>query len=247
MHGGAQRSYRLHVPSSYSGQPMALVLVLHGYTETAQLIQLQTGFDALSAPRDYVTVYPQGLSNSWNGGGTCCGSSATQNVDDAGFLRALIAALSAEYCVDARRVHVAGMSNGGFMAHRVACELADVVASVASCAGQLQRSPCSPSRHVPLIQMHGTSDAIVPYNGVWYPSTETTMRGWAMRNGCTATTPTRTSSTSAVDVDEWPCPADGRVVLHSVKGGSHTWFQPSTGNPGATRVFADFFDANPKP
>lgn len=246
MHGGQQRSYRLHAPPSTS-QPLALILVLHGYLETAQLIQLQTDFDSLSTARGYVTVYPQGVSNSWNGGGTCCGSAATQNVDDTGFLRQVISAVSAEYCIDPKRVHVTGMSNGGFMTHRIACELSDVVASAASCAGQLQRSPCSPGRHVPFIQMHGTSDAIVPYNGVWYPSTDATMKSWATRNGCTSSTPMRTSSNAAVDVDTWPCPTDGPVVLHTVKGGSHTWFPATTGNPGATRVFADFFDANPKP
>jgi len=247
MHGNQQRSYQLHAPATLGSQPAALVVVLHGYTETASIIQLQSNFDDLAGARRYVMVYPQGVSNSWNGGGTCCGTAAGQNVDDVGFLRRVISDVSAEYCIDPKRVHVTGMSNGGFMAHRVACELSDVVASAASCAGQLQRSPCTPGRKVPIVQMHGTSDPIVPYNGVWYPSTDATMKSWATRNGCTSTTPARTSPSSAVDVDTWPCSAEGRVVLHSVKGGLHTWFQPGAGNPGATRVFADFFDANPMP
>ncbi len=247
MHGGVQRSFRVHASAASATGRVPLVLVLHGYTETASLIQLQTGFDAVANARGWITVYPQGVSNSWNGGGTCCGTAVSQNVDDVGFLRAVINALKAEYSIDDKRVHVTGMSNGGFMAHRAACELSDLIASAASCAGQLQRMPCTPSRPVPIVQMHGTSDAIVPYTGIWYPSTDATMKAWATRNGCSSQTPTRTGTSGSVSTDEWPCPATGRVVLHTVTNGSHTWFQPSASNPGATRTFADFFDANPMP
>lgn len=133
--GGTTRSYEIHLPPSYDGtRPLPLVLNFHGFTSS-------------------------GLDQSWNAG-LCCGRSATLDVDDVGFTRAIIDDISSRACVDPSRVYATGMSNGGFFSHRLACEAADVIAAVAPVAGVLgiDEEACNPARPIPIIHLHGTGD-----------------------------------------------------------------------------------------
>jgi polyhydroxybutyrate depolymerase len=123
--GGRTRTFRVHVPPSYTGKrAVPLVLDLHFLGGTAGLQQYLSGFAQKSDEAGFIVVWPQGVSASWNG--TVCGGAAlAQNIDDVGFLRALVDQLAAIADIDHSRVYATGLSCGASMAHRLACEAAD--------------------------------------------------------------------------------------------------------------------------
>ena len=106
---------------------------------------------------------PGGI-RTWNAG-TCCGYAVSSNVDDAGFVRDLIDRLEANACVDRRRVYAAGMSNGAELSHRLACDLADRIRAIGPVAGVDVTTACAPARAVPMLEVHGTADQNVPFDG----------------------------------------------------------------------------------
>lgn len=255
--GGATRTYRLHVGRAYAPtRPAGLVLSFHGYTSDAAQQELYTGMDALADARGWLVAYPQGTANSWNGG-QCCGEATRTGVDDVAFVRALIARVSAEFCVDDARVYATGMSNGGFLSHRLACELADRIAAIAPVAGVLGIPACSPSRAVPVLHFHGTLDALVPYNGggvLAFTSVADTMRGWATRNGCSGA-PAEFLRRGIVRCERWSgCRDDASVELCTVEGGGHTWpgafpvaaLGVTTRDVSASEMMLDFFARHPR-
>ena len=142
---------------------MPLVLDFHGYLgssgEQATFSQITPAADAAGV----AIVLPQGVGNSWNGG-ACCGQAASEDIDDVGFIRALVDAMDMHVCFDAARVYAMGMSNGGYISNRLGCEAADVFAAIGPVAGMIQIpfEECQPSRPVPVMHFHGTADLIVP-------------------------------------------------------------------------------------
>ena len=145
---------------------MPLVIVLHGAIQGNASAERMSGMSALADKEKFVAVYPQGTSMmgnapTWNAG-NCCGYAQQKNVDDIAFLRALIGKLEKDYSIDAKRIYVTGISNGGMMSFRVACEMADVVAAVAPVEGA-QNVDCKPSAPVSVIVFHGTADRLVPF------------------------------------------------------------------------------------
>ena len=112
----------------------------------------------------FIAVHPKGGGNTWNAG-LCCGEAMTAKVDDVGFVAAMLDELEARFCVDTDRVFACRLSNGGFISHRLACELSERIAAIAPVAGTNVTSPCAPSQPVSVIHFHGTADTLVPYNG----------------------------------------------------------------------------------
>lgn len=163
-HGGRTRTYLLHVPASFKGGPVALVLDFHGYSRTGSSQRSGSGWDKLSEREGILVAYPDGVGSSWNVGG-CCGSAGSANVDDVGFVRALIDKLASEACVDRTRVFASGVSNGAGMVGRLGCEAADVIAGVSLVSSDLRTSPCRPVRPVTEIAFRGTADTLEPYEG----------------------------------------------------------------------------------
>jgi polyhydroxybutyrate depolymerase len=149
------------------------------------------------------------------------------NRDDVGFAKALVTVISTAACIDSKRVYATGMSNGGFMAHRLACEAADVFAAIAPVAGQMGVSNCQPSRPVPVIHFHGTADATIRYDmpqfsaeGVDVPGM---MQRWADRNGCTKG-PDPTYMMGTVTCSTWSqCTGGVLVTLCTAEGMGHCW------------------------
>jgi polyhydroxybutyrate depolymerase len=217
----------------------------------------KTHFDEIADARGWIVAYPEGTSSSWNAG-ACCGGARFTGVDDVGFARALITAIEGEWCVDPKRVHVAGFSNGGFMAHRLACELSDVVASIGVVAGEVGVPVCAPKRAVPIAQAHGTLDPLVPYGGnpvLGYPSTMETMNGWAARDGC-GMSPVPLATVGDATCIRWPgCAKGADVELCTIANGVHDWFGGGTdwtdaGPPAgfvASTFIADFLYKHPMP
>jgi len=161
--GGIPRSYVLYVPSTYkSNRPMPLVFNFHGLGSTGLA---QFGYSELSTLAEkfkFILVSPNGLGNSWNGG-FCCGFAAENNIDDVGFTSDMIDAISSEYCVNSDRIFSTGISNGGFMSYRLACDLSDRIAAIGPVAAANVTVSCDPSGPVPVIAMNGTDDILVSY------------------------------------------------------------------------------------
>jgi polyhydroxybutyrate depolymerase len=152
-------------------------------------------FDDLATKVGFIVVYPEGIDHSWNAG-SCCGQNTT---DDVAFIKALIERFVSAEHVDPKRVFATGMSNGGFMAQRLGCELSDQLSAVASVSGSLVTASCNPARAVSVLEMHGLDDFLVPYEGGAtqglgpFPPTMSVMKRWASLDSC-ALTPAVTQS-----------------------------------------------------
>jgi polyhydroxybutyrate depolymerase len=260
---GGDRPVEVIVPSSYqAGTPMPLVILLHGISVSGILQNAYFRLQPLAESRGFLYAYPDGTVNPegdrfWNATDACCDFEPS-GVDDAGYLRRLVDEIKARYTVDPKRVFFVGHSNGGFMAHRMACDHADTIAAIVSLAGAQYSdlSRCTPASPVAVLQVHGTADNTVAYEGGQigrrdYPGAVATAEGWAELDRCTAAP----VAGAPLDLDVTlageettvqiygDCAPGGHVELWTMEGGRHT--------PGLTRSFStaiiDFLFAHPKP
>lgn len=171
-HDGLRREYLVHVPKSLSpGKPAPMLLALHGGGGDMDYQAGNYGIIAKSEAAGFIAVFPNGYSRfrsgilaTWNAG-TCCGQAVTQEVDDVGFLKAVIERVAAQAPIDQRRIYAAGMSNGGLMSYRLACELPGMIRAIAPVAGTDNTTNCKPSRPVPVIHFHAKDDSHVLFGG----------------------------------------------------------------------------------
>jgi polyhydroxybutyrate depolymerase len=249
--GSATRMARVHVPASYDrGAATPVVINIHGRTSTAQQQASLSRAIAKSDAEGFIVIHPESATSptSWNAGGGCCDPASATNVDDAGFIRALIDEAEARLCVDPDRVYVMGLSNGGFLAHRVACELGDRIAAIGPVAGLLSLPTCAPKRAMPVLLVHGTADAIVSYDWV-----DETIDYWRIYNRCTTQTTTYQNG-DATCVTHGGCTAGADVVLCTISGGGHQWpggealpfLGPMSDDLIATDAIWSFFVAHPR-
>jgi len=270
LFAGVERVYLVHLPSGIADtRAFPLVIVLHGGGGNAASAAKMTGLSALGDKANFIVVYPDGTGRlddrllTWNAG-NCCGYALDNQVDDAGFIRALIEKLARDYPIDARRVYATGISNGGMMAYRLACELSDQIAAIAPVAGALNVE-CKPTQPVSVIAFHGTNDQNVPFNGGAgsksidpHPRTDQSvayaMVFWAQRDSCGAT-PTRDERGSIVHDTYASCANGTGVELYAVKGGGHAWpggdrltvlLDAPAKEISASAVMWEFFKQHPK-
>lgn len=230
---GQTRNYTVHLPAGYNAAlTYPLVFNFHGYTSNAWQQQLYSGMDAVADSNHFIVVYPDGLNNAWNVGFGL--APYNSGVDDVGFTNAMIDTLMAYYSINPNRVYACGMSNGGYFSHRLACELENRIAAVASVTGTLTDSTavhCSTSRDVPVMQVHGTSDPVVNYNGMLQSyGVEATLNYWIGDNGCSIPgdtvfiANTNTLDLSTVERIRYPvCNGGSEVLFYKVINGGHTW------------------------
>ncbi|MBL4686644.1 MAG: prolyl oligopeptidase family serine peptidase [Nannocystaceae bacterium] len=253
---GTMRSYELFVPTSYDPTIAApLVLNFHGLLGAAAQQSGLSQFNLVAEPRGMVVAYPTGIGQSFNAG-ACCGDASSDGVDDVGFARALVQQVSEQLCIDPARVYVTGMSNGGHMAHLLACEAADIFAAAASVTGVLTVPPqlCNASRPISVMDFHGSSDPIVPFGGtgIGFPSVTTMMEDWAARNGCQGGS-TVSFEQGDMRCDTWgQCGDDVEVTLCVTDGGGHCWpgaasclFGNVSSELSASEAIATMFMAHP--
>ncbi|MCB0364802.1 MAG: hypothetical protein H6624_17250 [Bdellovibrionaceae bacterium] len=243
-HLGSERKTQVSIPSTYSSEKGSpLIVSFHGLGGNGLQHERNLNMNKLANARGYITAHPDGLNNSWNAG-TCCGN---RDGDDVDFFRTLVTTLSKELCIDPSRIYVTGLSNGGFMSYRLACEASELIAAAAPIAGTIGVANCLPKRPVSILHLHGTDDTLVKYEGssLGPGAVEATER-WADLNAC----PEKTEV--LVDKGNWlceqakDCSAKSEVTLCTVDQGSHTgpWHYSSGSTVIATDVILDFFDRN---
>jgi polyhydroxybutyrate depolymerase len=242
-HNGVTRYYRVYIPSIYnSDNPAPLVFNFHGYGSNNTQQEGYGDFRAIADTAGFILVHPNGTidnngSRHWNVFGT-------SSADDIGFISALIDTLNANYNIDLSRVYSTGMSNGGFFGYELACKLNNRFAAIASVTGSMttvQKSTCNPGRAVPVLQIHGTDDATVPYNGNSnFLSMDALTEFWRNNNGCGATPVTTTiadidpNDNSTVEKFVYDgCNNGASVVFYKMTGATHTW-PGSAFNTGVT-------------
>jgi len=185
-HDGVDRMYIVHVPASYAGRTrVPLVVDLHGLASNAAQQEALSGWREKADAVGFIVIYPDGINASWNGGSLCCGHSLASNVDDEGFVRAAVAKVEQDACIDTKRVYATGLSNGGAMAHLLACRAADVFAASAPVSMGNGTMPCQPSRPISVVMFRGTSDPLVPYDGGFLPSAQADFTQWRGLDSCT--------------------------------------------------------------
>lgn len=245
IHNGLKRTYHIYVPSIHDSKHTApLVLALHGGGGTGERMSRFTGLNDLADRHGFIAVYPDAVEKHWNDGrGLTDYRSQRENIDDVGFISALIDTLTDRYKVDRKRIYMTGASNGAMMSFRLACELTDKITAIAPVIGALGENiskQCAPSRSIPVLIIGGTGDPLVPWNGGDVHlfrrklgkvlSFGDTTDFWVSHNGC--------SQDPAVswlpDLD----PEDGtrirkkiyrqchqgvEVILYEIQGGGHTW------------------------
>ncbi len=244
VHEGRERSFRLHLPAGYDGEePGPLLLALHGGGGSGkQMDKLTGGLNQLADRQGFVVAYPDGLDEHWNDG-RAVNRSATDDADDVGFLSALVDHLVSQYAIDPGRVYAVGISNGGMMALRLACERPDkfsAVALVASAMSEALAARCAPERPISVLVIGGTKDPLVPWDGGEVGvlrqkrgrvlSVPDTIRFWVAHNQCEPT-PTITQEPDRKRLDGTrvsrqaygPCAEGTEVLLYAVEGGGHTW------------------------
>jgi polyhydroxybutyrate depolymerase len=206
------RPFHLYVPTVLPTHPVPLVVGLHSYSSNSTQLADYFGLIDQAQQRGFLLALPDGTVDSsgeqfWNATDACCNFGGSK-VDDSTYLSQLIDAVKASYPVDATRVYLIGHSNGGFMAHRMACDHADQIAAIVSLAGAVwnDQSRCRPSRPISVLQIHGTSDTTIRYAGGanggsaggTYPGAEQTFATWRSLDGCAADV---TTTVHALDLD----------------------------------------------
>ena len=260
---GGDRPVTISVPRAYDGCPAPLLLVLHGYGSSGKHHESYLGLDTLVEGQGVLVVSPDGTTDSegsrfWNTGSDACCNFHGSTVDDVKYLRELLAELRGVYNVDPRRIYVVGHSNGGFMAHRLACELPGQLAAIVSLAGTRSLTSCQGP--ISVLQIHGDRDVGVRFDGGTnilhkgggaYPGAEETLSQWARDDRCkptrTASTPLDLESTIAgaeTTVSNFEgCPPGTAVTLWTIEGGGHV---PTFGPQFSAQVWG-WLAAHPRP
>ncbi len=240
----AERPYQTYVPASYDASTaMPLVIGLHSFRSDSTQLQQYLQFEPLADQYGFLYALPDGTQNAdgdefWNATDACCGGDST--VDDSAYLRAVIDDMKANYNIDPKRVYIVGFSNGGFMAYRMACDHADVIAAIISIGAATfnDKNDCAPSEPVSILDVHGSADNTINIGGGTfmgtspYPTQDYTAYYWALYDGCPG------DGTQYVDTGDYdmdpnldgaetnvrvyaPCAAHTSVETWLVKGGAH--------------------------
>jgi polyhydroxybutyrate depolymerase len=268
--GGSTRCYLLYVPAGLPpDRPAMLVVSLHGFASRPEGQVFLTGWNELADREGFLVVYPQGTGFPvrWN----TAPQFNLSGADDARYVRDVIDDTSRLWSVDPTRIFLNGMSNGGAMAHRLACEMADRVAAVGIVAGPNTDPPegCRPVRPVPVQGFYGTADPLVSYEGgtlhasfirrldedVAYAGAQDWIAGWAERDGCSAEPRVERVAADVTRVQYDVCEGQVEVMLYTVQGGGHTWpggpdlpyLGPTTGSLNASEEMLAFYDRHPMP
>lgn len=253
------RHFIVYLPNGYTpGEHLPVVFNLHGYGSDASQQIFYSKMYITADSNHFMMVAPDGLNNSWNSGFTPPYNSSP---DDVGFISKIIDTLYQLYNVDLTRVYACGMSNGGYQSYRLACDLENRIAAIASVTGTtstLTAYNCALSRKVPILEIHGTADPLVDYAGATgYYGVEENISFWLGKNQCSVVNDTvfvpdvNTSDSSTVQQIRYrTCVSGTEVWLYKIIGGGHSWpsapinyiYGPTNRDFDASQEIWDFFN-----
>lgn len=234
VHDGLNREYMLYVPTSYNAAtPTPVMMNFHGFGGSASEYMNDADMRSLADSEIFILVYPQGSCmegfSHWNP--SLPSADNKSNVDDFGFIEAMINEISSEFNIDTKRIYACGYSNGGMFAYGLANFKSDLFAAVASVSGTMLDFNSPTSHPMPVIHLHGTSDGVIPYNGNNdYNSAQSILDYWIDFNN-TITNPTVNSeSDGGMTIEHYIYDqGDSSVSVEHYKfiGGDHVWFNVS--------------------
>jgi polyhydroxybutyrate depolymerase len=260
---GVTRTYLLHVPASYSSaQASPVVMLFHGGQGSAATVGATTSnsggsFSTFADQKNFIAIYPDSVNGNWDDGR----ATITNNTNDVAFTAAALDAVALEYKIDSKRVFAAGISNGGMMTLRLACELSSRLAAVATVAANMPsdiQAGCNPAQATPLAMFSGDADPLMPYGGGTVAGTlggsvmsaTATAAFWATKNAATLSSTTALPNTdiadgTTTDLFSYTSAGGGEVAFYRINGGGHTW---PGGTPNASALIvgkvAKDFSAN---
>jgi len=243
------RKFNTHIPPGYQpGVPTPLVLNLHGRGGTVNNHEQISQMNARADEQGFIVVSPQAIGEP----STWWPASGPKGQADLEFFQMLIATLESQHSIDPARIYVTGFSNGGAMANRLACTLANKIAAIAPVAGaHPQMETCEASLPVAVLAIHAIDDPIIPYkgDGDYLTAVPAWTSAWAQRNEC-GLIPEVDISHATYKWETWSdCAGDASVILYTIDGGGHTW--PGSGLGYSSDIYASdiiwaFFEAHPK-
>jgi polyhydroxybutyrate depolymerase len=269
-HDGRDRTYLVHLPAGYNpNSSNSLIIAMHGGFGSALNLQRTSELSEKSDEAGFIVVYPEGVASllgirTWNAGG-CCGFAVDNEIDDVGFISSLIDTLSADFNIDPARIYATGLSNGGMMAYRLACELPDRIAAIAPVAATMAADLCEPSSSIPIIHFHSFLDENVPLHGgsgtgvssFDHPSLDSVFAVWSRLNGCETEKDTVQNDDALVLVKWQGCSENAELQLYITRDGGHSWpggkrALNQTADPTSEVIIAndlmwEFFQVHPLP
>lgn len=270
MHGGMSRKYLVHVPTKYDpAVPTPVLFALHGGggDMNHHANDRNYGLISKSEREGFIAVFPNGYSK-WNSGklatwnsGSCCGEARDKNTDDVGFIKAVVDRVTRQLNIDRNKIFATGMSNGGMMSYRLACELSDTFSAIAAVAGTDGTTACQPKKPISVLHIHARNDDHVLFNGGAGPnafrdkskvadfvSVPVTISRWVKTNGCSATSKKVLDKPGASCELYSQCQGNVKVQLCVTDTGGHSWpggVKPRGESPStaisANDVMWDFF------
>lgn len=245
IHNGLNRKFLVHVPKKYTSTiSTPLIVAMHGgggdmfHHANDKFYKLISKSEA----EGFIVVFPNGFSRmssgklaTWNAG-KCCGKARDKSIDDVGFIREVISNTMKEFNIDKNKVFATGMSNGGMMAYRLACEMSDVFKAVAPVAGTDNTIDCVPKNPISILHIHAKNDTHVLFSGgagsdafrdktmvTDFKSVPESIQKWVKFNNC-HTTPKRVLEKEGAYCEKYTrCKNNVEVQLCVTEKGGHSW------------------------
>ena len=247
FHNEKSREYILYIPNSYNGvSTIPLVLNFHGFGESASDFMNNADMRTVSELNTFILVYPQGSclngSSHWNA--CLTGGDNKSDADDFGFVELIINEISSQYNLDLKRVYAVGYSNGGMMAYGLANYKSDLIAAVASVSGVMLDCIGSTSHPLPVVNLHGTSDKVIPYNGGnGWNSVQKTLDYWINFNNTTTNPTLSIDDSDGMTIERYVYDlGDNSVSVENYKyiGGDHVWFSSTFRGQNTSELIWNF-------
>jgi polyhydroxybutyrate depolymerase len=266
-HKGLDRYYYIQLAHPEAEGLSSVLFNLHGYGSNALEQMYYTNFNNLANTKEnnFILIHPQGAplntvltssSSHWNSGGWTNGST----VDDVDFIDTIIKLVSQKYNLNQDRIYSTGMSNGGFMSYHLACNLSSKIAAVASVTGSMSKETyedCNPTHSTSILQVHGTIDATVPFEGnsaLGMRSINDVMDYWKLYDACDIEPISIVTDYLDIEISVQHdtylnCLNDVQVELYKIEGMGHRWPNKQRYGISATEKiwqFINLYDINGK-
>lgn len=266
-HKGLDRYYYIQLAHPEAEGLSSVLFNLHGYGSNALEQMYYTNFNNLANTKEnnFILIHPQGAplntvltssSSHWNSGGWTIGST----VDDVDFIDTIIKLVSQKYNLNQDRIYSTGMSNGGFMSYHLACNLSSKIAAIASVTGSMSKETyedCNPTHSTSILQVHGTIDATVPFEGnsaLGMRSINDVMDYWKLYDACDIEPISIVTDYFDIEISVQHdtylnCLNDVQVELYKIEGMGHRWPNKQRYGISATEKiweFINLYDINGK-